>query len=54
MMTNRFSRMVLIDHRGPAPTKGVVFQAHNSRVEVSIQDDGHTLKVFLYDGDDAR
>ena len=46
-------RFELIDHRRsqrpPMPGMGRVVVAYGMSVAVSLQDDGHTLKVFLAD-----
>lgn len=44
------TRFEVIDHRNGAPQVGRVFSAWDCRVELSYQDGGHTLKVFV-DGD---
>ena len=43
------TRFELIDHRPPflAAPRGRVFSTHNVKVELSYQDDGRTLKVFV-------
>lgn len=44
------TRLEVIDHRHGAPSIGRVFSAWDCRIELSYQDDGRTLKVFV-DGD---
>lgn len=43
------TRFEVIDHRKDAPTPGRVVVAYDARIQVSTQDDGRTMKVFLSD-----
>lgn len=43
MNTDKVTRFEVIDKTGRAYTK------HGVQVELSIQDDGRTLKVFIYE-----
>lgn len=44
----RISRVELIDHRKGSKNRGSVFAAHDVEVvNLSLQDEGRTLKVFL-------
>ncbi|MCE5291573.1 MAG: hypothetical protein LLG14_20365 [Nocardiaceae bacterium] len=53
----RFSRVEIIDQRKdiPAPRRSVVIDHTRDASEagLSIQDDGRTLKVFLFEPDEA-
>lgn len=51
------TRFEVIDHRGPVfhdYQRGRVYSAHGCTVELSYQDDGRTLKVFVTDALDDR
>jgi hypothetical protein len=41
------TRIVLIDHTKPTPQGGRVIDMRGVSVELSYQDDGRTLKVFV-------
>ena len=43
------TRFELIDHRHDVPYFGRAFVAYNCSVELSYQDGGRTLKVFVTD-----
>lgn len=43
MNTNKVTRFEVIDKNGRAYTK------HGVQIELSFQDDGRTLKVFIYE-----
>lgn len=47
--TSKVTRLEVIDHRIHALKPGRTFSAHGCRIELSIQDDGRTLKVFVDD-----
>jgi hypothetical protein len=51
IITGTFRRFEVIDHRMESVTTGRVraFVAHGAMVELSFQDQGRTLKVFLSD-----
>ncbi len=44
--TDKVTRFEVVDHTTPN-CKGRVYTAHNVKVELSYQDDGQTLKVFV-------
>jgi hypothetical protein len=46
----RVTRVEVIDHRRGAPEPGRVFSAWDASVELSYQDAGRTVKVFVTDG----
>ena len=46
--TEKVTRVELIDHRA-STSHGRVFVAYGCRVELSYQDNGRTLKVFVDD-----
>ena len=58
MDVSKVSRFEVIDHRTGMLTNGRVFTANvidrDERVEFSLQDDGRTLKVFLFDAPSER
>jgi len=43
----KVTRVELIDHRYGSPSFGRVFVAWDVSAELSLQDDGRTLKVFV-------
>jgi hypothetical protein len=43
----KITRFEVIDHRDAAPIFGRVFSVHNVAINLSLQDGGRTLKVFL-------
>lgn len=47
MSPENVTRFEVIDHRHGAPSVGRVFVAWGCRIELSYQDDGRTLKVFV-------
>lgn len=51
MDTSKVTRFELIDHRLPLGVTGVqtgrIVGMHGCKVELSLQDDGKTLKVFV-------
>lgn len=47
--TEKVTRVELIDHRFDAPNRGRCFVAYGVAVELSYQDQGRTLKVFIDD-----
>lgn len=50
MAPNKVTRVEVIDHRSNAPGVGRAFVAWDvPSVELSYQDDGRTLKIFLSD-----
>jgi hypothetical protein len=50
MTASRVTRVEVIDHRTPRNIeRGRVFTARDCAVELSYQDDGRTLKVFVND-----
>jgi len=51
--TKRVTRVELIDHRRGSETFGRAFVAWDVSADISIQDDGRTLKVFVSDSEEA-
>lgn len=45
----KVTRFEVIDHRDGSPTFGRAFVSQDIQVELSYQDDGRTLKVFVQD-----
>ena len=54
IFSTQFTRVVLVDHRQNAPKYGIVFEKYNVIIDISIQDDGKTLKVFVTDQDKSK
>lgn len=50
MDTNNVTRFEIIDHRPDSKAVGrnVVFNGDDVQLDVELQDDGRTLKVFLH------
>lgn len=46
---SQITRFEVIDHRKSTETPGRILVLYGIAVELSYQDDGHTLKVFLVD-----
>ena len=48
MNTDKITRIEVIDHQSE-PIIGRAYTKHNcEKVELSLQDDGRTLKIFIY------
>ena len=53
MNTEKVTRVEVIDHRRESKEQGRVFTAWDDAmaIDLSLQDNGRTLKVFVYDRD---
>ena len=51
---NNVTRFEVIDHRNPESCAGRVMVEYGVNVELSLQDDGRTLKVFLTEQKKAK
>lgn len=47
MNTEKVTRFELIDHRKGSSTPGRVLVAYDVHVEIQLQDDDKTMKVFI-------
>lgn len=45
--TKKITRFEVIDHRNDTKEKGRIIVAYNAEVELQVQDEGRTLKVFI-------
>ena len=50
--TDKLTRVSLIDHTDSG--LGLVWEKYNIAVEIFVQDDGRTLKVFVQDRDEEN
>lgn len=50
--TDLITRVAVIDHTHRPDVAGLVYSKWDVKVEVSIQDDGRTLKIFIKDKDE--